>query len=43
MRAYVGHGFDAARVCGGSGSSSKFVTLFAPWRIDVPIQSLPGG
>ncbi len=26
---------------GGCGSSSKFMTDFAPWRMEVPMQSLP--
>jgi len=36
-----GHGLPGALVCGGSGRSSRFTTPLQPWRIDVPMQSVP--
>jgi len=41
MRGHIGQGVEAARSSGGRGMISKFVTLFAPWRCEVPMQSEP--
>mmetsp|Transcript_8201 Transcript_8201/g.19982 ORF Transcript_8201/g.19982 Transcript_8201/m.19982 type:complete len:290 (-) Transcript_8201:1280-2149(-) len=41
MRGHCGQGLSLARLSGGCGSSSKFTTEVAPWRIEVPMQSLP--
>ena len=41
LYSHIGHGVDGERSAGGSGIISICVTLFAPWRIAVPRQSLP--
>mmetsp|Transcript_5348 Transcript_5348/g.17312 ORF Transcript_5348/g.17312 Transcript_5348/m.17312 type:complete len:337 (-) Transcript_5348:5050-6060(-) len=41
MRGHCGQGLSEARPGGGLGSSSKLTTEVAPWRMAVPMQSLP--
>mmetsp|Transcript_69333 Transcript_69333/g.160622 ORF Transcript_69333/g.160622 Transcript_69333/m.160622 type:complete len:275 (+) Transcript_69333:369-1193(+) len=41
MLGQCGHGVSVALLGGGLGSSSRFTMLLAPWRTDVPMQSLP--
>ena len=41
MYGQSGHGVDAPRPSGGLGMISICVTDFAPWRMEVPTQSLP--
>ena len=36
-----GHGLEDGLLSGGSGSSSNWCTLLAPWRWAVPRQSAP--
>ena len=41
LKGQNGHGWSSVRVSEGFGIISKLVTLVAPWRFDVPIQSEP--
>lgn len=41
LYSHMGHGVDGCLPSGGSGIISICTTLFAPWRIAVPTQSLP--
>ena len=41
MFGHVGHGLSVGRWSGGRGSSSIWMTDFAPWRCTVPRQSAP--